>query len=141
MNCLYKICQQKTDPKLVKAVFELRMTCECGFQPQLLCCQGCGAYDGDQFCLDIEDGGCSAPTAQPKRAKPATWTRAHCLRCGTSSGRGQADLRFPHFGRQRAAAVCRGGAVRPGPYGQAPEFVKVFAVPPGVGPDQQPKKD
>ena len=56
MNCLYKICQQRTDPKLVKAVFELRMTCECGFQPQLLCCQGCGAYDGDRFCLDPEDG-------------------------------------------------------------------------------------
>ena len=28
MNCLYKICQQRTAPKLVKAVFELRMTCE-----------------------------------------------------------------------------------------------------------------
>ena len=33
MNCLYKICQKKTDPKIVKAVFELRMMCECGFMP------------------------------------------------------------------------------------------------------------
>ena len=56
MNCLYKICQQTTDPKLVKAVFELRMMCLCGFQPQLLCCQGCGAYDGSRFYLDREDG-------------------------------------------------------------------------------------
>ena len=56
MNCLYKICQKKTDPKIVKAVFELRMMCECGFMPQLLACRSCGAYDGDRFCLDVEDG-------------------------------------------------------------------------------------
>ena len=56
MNCLYKLCEKKTDPKLVKAVFELRMTCACGFMPQLLGCAGCGAYDGDRFCLDAADG-------------------------------------------------------------------------------------
>ena len=56
MNCLYKICQKKTDPKIVKAVFELRMTSECGVMPQLLGCRSCGAYDGDRFCLDAEDG-------------------------------------------------------------------------------------
>ncbi len=56
MNCLYKICEKKTAPKLVKAVFELRMICECGFLPQLLCCKACGAYDGDRFYLDCEDG-------------------------------------------------------------------------------------
>ena len=32
------------------------MMCECGFMPQLLACRSCGAYDGDRFCLDVEDG-------------------------------------------------------------------------------------
>ncbi len=70
MNCLYKICQQKTDPKLVKAVFELRMSCVCGFQPQLLCCQGCGVYDGERFCLDTEDGRllCESCAAKEEKA-------------------------------------------------------------------------
>lgn len=56
MNCLYMICKKKADPKIVKAVFELRMCCECGFLPQLLCCRDCGAYDGERFYLDMEDG-------------------------------------------------------------------------------------
>ncbi len=65
MNCLYKVCEKKIDPKIIKAVFELRMNCACGYMPQLLCCQGCGAYDGDRFFLDKEDGrllcaGCAA---------------------------------------------------------------------------------
>lgn len=70
MNCLYKICEKKIDPKIVKAVFELRMSCECGYMPQLLCCQGCGAYDGDRFCLDKEDGRllCAACAAKEGRA-------------------------------------------------------------------------
>ena len=90
MNCLYKICQQTTDPKLVKAVFELRMMCLCGFQPQLLCCQGCGAYDGSRFYLDAfiwigKTGGCSARAAPPRRTWPAISTRAPSLRCGTSA--------------------------------------------------------
>ena len=68
MNCLYKLCK-KTDPKIVKAVFELRMTCECGFMPQLLACRECGAYDGERFCLDIEDGCllCADCAAREKR--------------------------------------------------------------------------
>ena len=47
---------EKDRPQIVKAVFELRMMCECGFMPQLLACRSCGAYDGDRFCLDVEDG-------------------------------------------------------------------------------------
>ena len=89
MNCLYKICEKKIDPKIVKAVFELRMSCECGYMPQLLCCQGCGAYDGDRFlgtasAWTRRTAACSAPPAPPKRAGPATWTRGPCSRCDTS---------------------------------------------------------
>ncbi len=56
LNCLHMICEKKAQPKLVKAVFELRMMCECGFLPQLLACRSCGAYEGVRFYLDMEDG-------------------------------------------------------------------------------------
>ena len=126
MNCLYKICQQKTDPKLVKAVFELRRVRRLRRRPVLPGHRGRAA---------------ALRQLRSQRGQSLQLGQGRIV-CGAVhlSGRGQADLRFPHFGRQRAAAVCRGGAVRPGPYGQAPEFVKVFAVPPGVGPGSTTQK-
>ena len=29
---------------------------ECGFMPQLACCRDCGAYEGDTFYLDVQEG-------------------------------------------------------------------------------------
>lgn len=29
---------------------------ECGFMPQLACCRDCGAYEGDMFYLDVQEG-------------------------------------------------------------------------------------
>ncbi len=56
LNCLYMISEQKADLRVVKAVFEMRTFSECGFLPQLLCCKGCKAYDGERFYLDMEEG-------------------------------------------------------------------------------------
>ena len=56
LNCLYVICGQKTDLRVVKAVFELRTMSECGFLPQLVCCRDCGIYEGPSFYLDPQEG-------------------------------------------------------------------------------------
>ena len=56
LNCLYMISEGKAQLKLIKAVFELRTMSECGYMPQLLCCTRCGAYDGPDFFLDIQEG-------------------------------------------------------------------------------------
>ena len=56
LNCLYMISEGKTDLHVVKAVFELRTMSECGFMPQILCCRDCGAYDGQEFYLDFQEG-------------------------------------------------------------------------------------
>ena len=57
LNCLYMISENKTDLRVVKAVFELRTMSECGFMPQIVCCRDCGTYDdGDAFYLDAQEG-------------------------------------------------------------------------------------
>lgn len=56
LNCLYMISENKTDLRVIKAVFELRTMSECGFMPQLVFCKECNAYDGDAFYLDVQEG-------------------------------------------------------------------------------------
>ena len=56
LNCLYMISENKTDLRVVKAVFELRTMSECGFLPQLVYCRDCGSYEGDSFYLDAQEG-------------------------------------------------------------------------------------
>ena len=56
LNCLYMISENKTDLRVVKAVFELRTMSECGFLPQLVYCRDCGSYEGDTFYLDAQEG-------------------------------------------------------------------------------------
>lgn len=56
LNCLYMLSEKKADVRTVKAVFELRTMSECGFLPQLLCCRGCGRYDGTAFYFDADEG-------------------------------------------------------------------------------------
>ena len=56
LNCLYMISENKADLRVIKAVFELRTMSECGFMPQLVCCRGCSAYEGDAFYLDAQEG-------------------------------------------------------------------------------------
>ncbi len=56
LNCLYMINENRTDLRVIKAVFELRTMSECGFMPQLVCCRDCGAYEGSAFYLDLQEG-------------------------------------------------------------------------------------
>ena len=56
LNCLYMISENKAEPRVVKAVFELRTMSECGFLPQLVYCRDCGRYEGDSFYFDTQEG-------------------------------------------------------------------------------------
>lgn len=56
LNCLYMINENKTDVRVIKAVFELRTMSQCGFLPQLVYCRDCGVYDGTAFYLDVQEG-------------------------------------------------------------------------------------
>ena len=57
LNCLYMISENKTDLRVIKAVFELRTMSECGFLPLIVCCRDRGTYDaGDAFYLDLQEG-------------------------------------------------------------------------------------
>ena len=56
LNCLYMINENKTDVRVIKAVFELRTMSQCGFLPQLVYCRDCGVYDGVAFYLDVQEG-------------------------------------------------------------------------------------
>lgn len=69
LNCLYMISEKKADLRVIKAVFELRTFSECGFLPQLLCCQSCKKYEDEEFYLDMEEGYLLCPACAEKAHK------------------------------------------------------------------------
>lgn len=52
LNSLYMMSENKMQPGLVKAVFELRSLSESGFMPDLIACDSCGIFEGEKFCFD-----------------------------------------------------------------------------------------
>ncbi len=42
LNGLYALCKFQKPVAFLKAAFELRLLCACGFQPELFCCRECG---------------------------------------------------------------------------------------------------
>ena len=60
LNCLYMISRQKADLRVIKAVFELRTMSECGFLPQLACCNVCGSMTMRRFISTRRRAICSA---------------------------------------------------------------------------------
>ena len=70
LNSLYMINEHRTDLRVIKAVFELRTMSECGFLPQLACCNVCGKYDDASFYLDPQEGYLLCPDCAQKAGKP-----------------------------------------------------------------------
>lgn len=56
LNSFYMISENKRDPQLVKAIFELRSFSESGFMPNLLACVECGKYEDTLFFFDARHG-------------------------------------------------------------------------------------
>lgn len=70
LNSLYLVGEGKKDLRQIKAVYELRAVSEAGYMPDLLCCKGCGKYDGGDFYFDPGGGVllCAACAAQQGKA-------------------------------------------------------------------------
>lgn len=49
LNSLSLMADGKRTPPLIKAITELRLLCEAGFQPDLVACCGCGRFEGGRF--------------------------------------------------------------------------------------------
>lgn len=57
LNSLYLLSRTGTDPRKVKAVFELRAVSEAGYRPDLVACAECGRYeDPEGFWFDEKNG-------------------------------------------------------------------------------------
>ena len=54
LNCLYALSKLELPEALVKAVFELRSACLCGYSPDLYGCYRCGCDYPDRF--DVAEG-------------------------------------------------------------------------------------
>ncbi len=54
LNCLHVLSKMELQERMVKAVFELRLACLAGYQPELYGCHACGNQNPDLF--DISQG-------------------------------------------------------------------------------------
>lgn len=54
LNCLHGLSRMKLPESMVKSVFELRIACLAGYQPDLFGCHRCGSQTPDLF--DISEG-------------------------------------------------------------------------------------
>lgn len=76
LNTFFVLSERKKEPKLVKAVYELRTLSQVGFLPDLVACTDCARYEGGPFCFDV--GGarifcadCAAKRGLPVNLSPA----------------------------------------------------------------------
>lgn len=56
LNSLYLLCNNKKEPLLVKACFEMRAMCMCGYMPDLIMCSKCGKYEQEVMAFLPKDG-------------------------------------------------------------------------------------
>ncbi|MBQ8610820.1 MAG: DNA repair protein RecO [Oscillospiraceae bacterium] len=57
LNSLYLLSEGKADPRLVKAVFELRAVAEAGYRPDLVACADCSRFEDKKgFFFDNKNG-------------------------------------------------------------------------------------
>lgn len=54
LNTLYLLEKKRRSPTFLKAVYELRLMCLSGFQPDIEGCAGCGTEEGDMWLLPGE---------------------------------------------------------------------------------------
>lgn len=66
LNALYALEKEVASPELIKAAFELKLCCECGFEPSTDYCASCGeeinvcrfdVYDGEMLCENCSVAG------------------------------------------------------------------------------------
>jgi len=56
LNSLYALSRGLYPPEHIKAAFELRLMCICGYTPELSICSGCGCEEPEEPVLNIDSG-------------------------------------------------------------------------------------
>lgn len=56
LNALYALSSGKAAPELIKAAFELRISCLAGFEPSLYGCAACGKEEAESPLFDLTGG-------------------------------------------------------------------------------------
>ena len=56
LNSLYALSNKLYEPEHIKAAFELRLMCICGYAPELSICAGCGCAEPEQPVLSVDSG-------------------------------------------------------------------------------------
>ncbi len=56
LNTLHFLNENNRSDELLKSIFELRLLCECGHLPALLCCSSCFKAEDDSMRLDLRSG-------------------------------------------------------------------------------------
>lgn len=109
LNSLYALSRALCPPEQIKAVFELRLMCLAGYEPDLSCCAQCGAAEPDEPWFSPRGGAvyCALPGRKfigrhAATAGDAGRHAAHCKR------RPQKIFSFTlgDAGRRQLAHVC-----------------------------------
>lgn len=56
LNSLYFLANEKTDKRLLKSIFEMRIACISGYMPSLIACKECGEFETDFMFFDEYTG-------------------------------------------------------------------------------------
>lgn len=56
LNTLYFLEKNARSEELLKSIFELRLSSEIGFMPDIVMCRGCGCYEPEEALLSVDDG-------------------------------------------------------------------------------------
>ncbi len=56
LNSIYLLANQKKDPRLIKAVTELRLCSIAGYMPDLVACSECGQFESEIMYFSLETG-------------------------------------------------------------------------------------
>ena len=68
LNSLYALSRRLWSQRHIKAVFELKLMCLCGFEPQLDCCVSCGKAPPEDPLFALNGGGVHCRSCPPGTA-------------------------------------------------------------------------
>lgn len=82
LNSLYFLTEKKKPPLLIKAITELRIAAESGYQPNLIACNECGAYEDEIMYFYCENGSlyCRKCNKNPNGGIPLNQTLLKSMR-------------------------------------------------------------
>ncbi len=65
LNSIYLLSQSKREPKLIKAVLEMRMMSMAGYMPNIVACESCGSFESDTMHFSTVTGALYCESCKP----------------------------------------------------------------------------